>query len=333
MLLLAVLVLVSAAAAPLRRDGVAVVKDATLRSQFARLAAVSYPFKPFSDAAVARAKADPVDWTTRGAVTPAKDQGNHGYCGTFGRVAAAEGQFALRTQHPLANFSEQELISCIGWDREQFPYFQAKGFVSAETFPYNFSGADADPPIPGQPCEYDAAKVIPGTVRAFTNSTGPAPSEDQMVAFVNKNGPVQTGIYSDVFALREKGCEARGDCFITAAMCAQVKGKDIDHSITLVGYGTDEVHGDYWVVKSASARRAQWDGRVRARAASPPPRSHPAPRHDSSARLVVDGLCQQRLYQRVAGRRVRAARLLPEHVHDRRPRELLRLRRCKRFRQ
>ena len=35
-----------------------------------------------------------------------------------------------------------------------------------------------------------------------------APSENQLVAFVHHNGPTQTGIYSDVFALREKGCEA-----------------------------------------------------------------------------------------------------------------------------
>lgn len=90
----------------------------------------------------------------------------------------------------------------------------------------------------------------------FTNATGGAPSEDQLVAFVYHNGPTQTGIYSDVFALREKGCEATGTCWITAEMCASVKGKGIDHSITLAGYGTDPVHGDFWLGKGAGAARA-----------------------------------------------------------------------------
>jgi hypothetical protein len=49
-----------------------------------------------------------------------------------------------------------------------------------------------------------------------------------------------------VFSLREKGCEARGDCFINATACATQNS--IDHSITVVGYGTDPVKGDYWIM-------------------------------------------------------------------------------------
>ena len=79
----------SAAAGPLRRDGVDVTRAPGLRDEFASLAAVSYPFKPFSDAAVARAKATPIDWRERGAVTPAKDQGIHGYVRVHGRALDA----------------------------------------------------------------------------------------------------------------------------------------------------------------------------------------------------------------------------------------------------
>ena len=212
----------------------------------------SYPFKPFSELTVKAALAASVDWVKKGAVTPAKDQGSQGYCGTFGRVAAAEGQYALRSSHPLSNFSEEMLVDCIGWDLDQFLFFKPKGFMTSEEYPYNTTGPDMDPPIPYNPCRYDESKVLPDTAHGhFTNSTGSALSEDQLVAFVWRNGPTQTGIYSDVFGLRDHGCEAREDCFITKAMCESVKGKDIDHSITLVGYGTDAAHGDYWLVKNS----------------------------------------------------------------------------------
>ena len=123
--------------------------------------------------------------------------------------------------------------------------------MTTADYPYNETDyPDQDPPIPGNPCKYDKSKVVASTASgAFTNYTGAAPTEDQLLAFLHHNGPVQTGIAADVFGLREKGCEATGTCFITAAMCAKVAKEDIDHSILLVGYGTDPVQGDYWIVK------------------------------------------------------------------------------------
>ena len=224
----------------------------------------TYPFKPFSDAYVAMAKASPTDWVQRGAVTPAKDQGATGACGTFGRTAAAEGQFALRGGGPLSNFSEGALDECVGWDMvdQQQEWFSSQGWMTTEDYPYNNTaptpGGDVDPPVPGRPCKWDASKVVPHSGGgAFTNATGAAPSEDQLIAFLPHNGPVQTGIYSDVFALRTKGCEATQSCWITQEMCASVAGKDIDHSITLVGYGTDAARGDYWIVRVARGTRAE----------------------------------------------------------------------------
>lgn len=216
-----------------------------------------FPFKPFSDAYVAEAKSTPTNWVSKGAVTPAKDQGATGACGTFGRVAAAEGQFATHG-YPLSNFSEAELYECVGWDQvpQQFSFFAANGFMPSEVYPYNTSApsahGDVDPPIPGRPCRFNESRIVPGSGGGtFGNATGAAPSEDQLTAFVYHNGPTQTGIYAPIFGLREPGCEARGDCFITRAMCDSVKGKSIDHSITLVGYGTDPKNGDFWLVKNS----------------------------------------------------------------------------------
>ena len=148
----------------------------------------------------------------------------------------------------------------------QFTYFQQKGFMDTADYAYNTTGPDVDPPIPNNPCRYDKSKIIAGTDGGkFTNSTGGAPSEVQLAAFLHHNGPVQTGINANVFGLRAKGCEATGDCFITSANCndPSVKGKPIDHSITLVGYGTDATHGDYWVVKNSWSTKFANDGFIK----------------------------------------------------------------------
>ena len=89
-----------------------------LQRQWALSNAPSVPFKPFSARYVQKALAAAVNWTARGAVTPVKNQGPHGYCGTFGRVASAEGQFALNAGR-LVSFSEEMLVDCIGWDKDQ----------------------------------------------------------------------------------------------------------------------------------------------------------------------------------------------------------------------
>ena len=88
-------------------------------------------------------------------------------------------------------------------------------------------------------------------LRAQTNVTQPAHSdEEQLAAWIFANGPVNSGVDASVFGLREKGCEATGDCFITKDMCANSTAS-IDHSIALVGFGTNATNGDYWIVKNS----------------------------------------------------------------------------------
>jgi hypothetical protein len=154
----------------------------------------------------------------------------------------------------LVSFSEEELVDCIGWDKDQYAYFSTKGFMSTADYPYNLSHyPDQDPPIPGNPCRYDASKVVAGTRGFFNATAGRAPSEEQMAAFIHHNGPVSAGINANVFGKRVHGCEATADCFVTEAMCNDptIKGHPIDHSILVVGYGTHAEHGDYWIIKNS----------------------------------------------------------------------------------
>jgi cathepsin L len=228
-----------------------------------------YPFKKFSDAYVKKALAATVDWRDQGIVTPAKDQGPHGYCGTFARVAVAEAQFARYSGATKRNFSVEQMIDCVGWDRDQGSVINdgKTGFMPSELYPYNESCAtkascDMDPPVPSNPCRYNAKDMIPKS-DGFTNATA-APSkfgEDQFAAFVHHNGPAQAGIYAQMFGRRDNTTcgGVGGGCWVTKESCALDDGKNIDHSVTVIGYGMDtdidpkttKAYGPYWLIKNS----------------------------------------------------------------------------------
>ena len=62
--------------------------------------------------------ADTVDWVAKSAVTPVKNQGQCGSCWAFSTTGSAEGAFQI-ADNPLTSSSEQDLVSCAGFSRNQ----------------------------------------------------------------------------------------------------------------------------------------------------------------------------------------------------------------------
>merc|ERR1719440_532011 len=87
-----------------------------------------------------------VDWTTKGAVTPVKNQGQCGSCWAFSTTGSTEGAHQIKTGK-LISLSEQELMDCAGAKYgnqgcqgglmdNAFKYIEAQGDALESTYSY-----------------------------------------------------------------------------------------------------------------------------------------------------------------------------------------------------
>ena len=104
--------------------------------------------------------ADPasVDWRTKGAVTPVKNQGSCGSCWSFSATGALEGAYFIATG-ALRLLSEQQLMDCSvpegnkgcggGAMTQAFDYIiKNKGIDSEGDYPYGGADSQSPPPLP-----------------------------------------------------------------------------------------------------------------------------------------------------------------------------------------
>merc|ERR1712225_137324 len=94
-----------------------------------------------------------IDWTTKGAVTPVKNQGQCGSCWAFSTTGSTEGANFLKTGK-LESFSEQELVDCAGSFGNQgcngglmddgFKYIESNGDSLESDYPYTGKDGTCD---------------------------------------------------------------------------------------------------------------------------------------------------------------------------------------------
>jgi KDEL-tailed cysteine endopeptidase len=202
-----------------------------------------------SDKLVIESLPDSIDWSTKGAVTPVKNQGQCGSCWSFSTTGALEGAFYLKTG-TLDSFSEQQLVDCDNRQNKEnkgkdmgcngglmdnaFSWIERNnGLCTESSYPYE-SGTTKT----GGSCK-TTCEVVPGSkITSFTDVT-PKSDNDMMAALSQQ--PVSIAIQADQkdFQLYKSGVFT-GSC-----------GTGLDHGVLAVGYGKSHDGIDFYKVKNS----------------------------------------------------------------------------------
>ena len=186
-----------------------------------------------------------VDWTTAGAVTPVKDQGQCGSCWSFSTTGALEGAY-FNKYGTLVSFSEQQLVDCDtlknggrdhgcngGLMDNAFNWISKNnGLCAEESYPY-VSGTTKT----AGSCQTKCSVVSNSDIAKYVDVS---PSSDNSMMAALAQQPVAIAIEADQreFQLYKSGVFT-GTC-----------GTTLDHGVLAVGYGT-MAGQDYYLVKNS----------------------------------------------------------------------------------
>jgi C1A family cysteine protease len=180
---------------------------------------------------------DSVDWTTKGAVTDIKNQGQCGSCWAFSTTGSLEGRNAI-AKGKLVAMSEQQLVDCDTESGDQgcngglmdnaFTYVEKYGLCTEDSYKYTGKAGDCK-------AEKCTAALQPGEVTGFVDVDA---SEDALAEAVAA-GPVSVAVEADTIFQFYSGGVMGGPC-----------GANLDHGVLVVGYGEDS-GTKYWKVKNS----------------------------------------------------------------------------------
>jgi len=193
-----------------------------------------------------------LDWREKGVVQKVKDQSACGSCWAFSASSVLEAHVAIATGK-LFDFSEQQLVSCApnpdqcggtgGCEGSTqwlaFDYAKTAGLTTTASWPYRARDDKCDT------SKIKPVATIDGFVRLPTNDY------NALLNAVVNVGPIAISVAASEWQFYDSGVY-NSDC-----------GTEINHAVTVVGFGTDETDGDYWIVRNSWSAGWGEDGHIR----------------------------------------------------------------------
>jgi len=178
-----------------------------------------------------------VDWRTKQAVTPIKNQGQCGSCWAFSTTGAVEGAWVAFGKGTLPNLSEQQLVDCAGDSGNMgcngglmdyaFTWLQDNAAATQAEYPYK--GYD-------QTCAGPAAQDTYKTTGYTDVQSGSEPALERAVTAQ----PTSVAIEADQSAFQ----------FYSGGVFTAACGQQLDHGVLAVGY--DQAGSQkYWIIKNS----------------------------------------------------------------------------------
>lgn len=179
-----------------------------------------------------------VDWRTKGAVTPVKDQGQCGSCWAFSATGGIESAWII-AGHSMVTLSEQQLMDCStaygnhgcngGFYRNAYSYVIANGGITSESN-YPYTGKDGS-------CNSSKAKQFSASISSKYNV--PANNPTALMNAVAQQ-PTSVSVEADQAAWQH----------YTSGTVTSGCGTNLDHDVLSVGYN-NAVTTPYWIVKNS----------------------------------------------------------------------------------
>merc|ERR1711970_314324 len=201
-----------------------------------------------------------IDWRTKGAITDVKNQGQCGSCWAFATTEMIESYAAIATG-TLPNLSTQQVTSCApntlncggtggcygSIPQLGYSYIQLFGHVTEKDYPYK-SGSSGQTGS----CGYDISDTPP--VVGLSGYDTMTNDQDAVMEHLANVGPMAVAVAASRWGSYRSGV------FTGCSFDANIA---INHAVVLVGYGTDAVDGDYWIVRNSWGTGWGEDGYIR----------------------------------------------------------------------